>query len=351
RSFDFGLDFNDPGRMDDLNLSATVSLPLYTGGQRSAQLNSAKSQSRSAAHFQEATRQNITFAVVRSWHEIIKAKKQLIAQEASQNAIQRNLKNAGIQYGTGKSLRTEVLNLEVQAAQANEKLVQAKLALDLAKLALFNLMGEEKIPEGFDIIESAGSVPENIQVEKLTAKTRPEESAAEQLLKAAQQQLQSTKGNSRPNIAAFASYEYHKGFEVDGDGNYWTAGLSLNYPLYDGANNRSKESIARAALRKAQENYRKVKLAVAHERKSTDMAYQNAIDSLSVTQKVVTQAEESATINRNRFKNGVILSSELIDVETRLTEARMLRAVSEARYQIARADRLRAYGLLTPESI
>ncbi|MCG8525630.1 MAG: TolC family protein, partial [Opitutales bacterium] len=47
RSFDFGLDFNDPGRMDDLNLSATVSLPLYTGGQRSAQLNSAKSQSRS----------------------------------------------------------------------------------------------------------------------------------------------------------------------------------------------------------------------------------------------------------------------------------------------------------------
>ena len=38
---------------------------------------------------------------------------------------------------------------------------------------------------------------------------------------------------------------------------------------------------------------------------------------------MVEQAEESAHLSRERFKEGLILSSELIDVENRLTDAQV----------------------------
>ena len=66
---------------------------------------------------------------------------------------------------------------------------------------------------------------------------------------------------------------------------------------------------------------------------------------LQVTEKMVEQAEESAQLSRERFKEGVILSSDLIDVENRLTEAQVRNTVARASHRIAIADLRRAIGL------
>ena len=74
------------------------------------------------------------------------------------------------------------------------------------------------------------------------------------------------------------------------------------------------------------------------------LAYEQANERLEVTAKMVTQARESAELSRARFEEGVILSSELIDTETRLTEARARRAIARAWRNIALADLRRALG-------
>ncbi|MEW6501029.1 MAG: TolC family protein, partial [Thermodesulfobacteriota bacterium] len=52
-----------------------------------------------------------------------------------------------------------------------------------------------------------------------------------------------------------------------------------------------------------------------------------------------------ARINRLRFKEGVLLTADLLAVENRLTEAMVRRTVAEAAQRIAVADLRRALGL------
>jgi outer membrane protein TolC len=73
----------------------------------------------------------------------------------------------------------------------------------------------------------------------------------------------------------------------------------------------------------------------------------------------VSQARESARLNRLRFAEGALLSSDLMGVEDRLTDALVRRIVAETAQRIAVADLRRALGLpqfvedseLPPESL
>ena len=60
---------------------------------------------------------------------------------------------------------------------------------------------------------------------------------------------------------------------------------------------------------------------------------------------MVEQAEESARLSRERFKEGVVLSSDLIDVENRLTDALVRRTGARTSRRIAVADLRRALGM------
>ena len=117
--------------------------------------------------------------------------------------------------------------------------------------------------------------------------------------------------------------------------------------IYDAGVTRNRVKEAEAHLRVAQERLRKAELGIGLEVRSARIAWSNARETLVVTDKMVEQAEESANLSRQRFETGVILSSELIDVENRLTEARMRRALAITQLQIAWADLKRALG--TPQ--
>ena len=66
---------------------------------------------------------------------------------------------------------------------------------------------------------------------------------------------------------------------------------------------------------------------------------------LGVGEKSVAQADESLTLTRDRFAQGMALATQLIDAQTALTAARVRRADAQADVQIATAALRRALGL------
>ena len=73
--------------------------------------------------------------------------------------------------------------------------------------------------------------------------------------------------------------------------------------------------------------------------------HRQSLEKLQVTQKMVEVAEESAKLSRLRFQEGVILASDLIDTETRLTDAHARHASAKAEHSIAVANLRKATGL------
>ena len=164
-------------------------------------------------------------------------------------------------------------------------------------------------------------------------------------VRALEAEVQKATAGRRPSADAFASYQTETGLEHDGSGNSWLAGMRLNYTLFDGRRTDAAVDQATARLAGARAEQRKLQLAVDLEAEQARLALAREEERLKVTARMVAAAAESARLARLRFTEGVLLASDLIDTENRLTDARISHALATSARSIAVADLRRAVGL------
>ena len=239
-----------------------------------------------------------------------------------------------------KVLKSGVLDIEVRLAQAREELVRARNANALAVRVLRNLLGIE----GGDF-EVADTAPAATAPDSGDFSGRPELAAARHREQAAQQQAHAAKGGYLPRVNAFGSADYDYGWTYNNGGGSYTAGALLQWDLWDGKMTRAKLAEANANVELAREEQRKLHLALDLEAEQARLDLKAANERLSVTDQVVAQTTESASLTRARFEQDLALSTQLIDAETALVAARVRRAEAEADRQIAIAAVRKALAL------
>jgi outer membrane protein len=348
RSFSTSLDFNDVPDVDDLNARGIVTVPLYAGGRNVAGRQAAQANTQAAKQESAAVRNALGFEVVRAFETVLKTRQFIRATEAAVHSFEGNLTVAHKRLDGGTLLKSDVLDVEVRLAQAREDLVGARNANALAQRALRDLLG---IEEGEFIVADtapAVSVPPPADVSK-----RPELVAARERERAAQAQVRSAKSGYQPRVNAFGSLDYDYGWVTGGDGKSYTAGVMLQWDLWDGFSTRSKAREATANLASAHEEQRKLRLALAFEAERARLDLQAADERLAFSSKTVEQAEESAKLTRKRFEQGLALSTQLIDSETALVSARVRRAEAESdkRIAVAALRKALAFPQLDPQPI
>lgn len=340
-SFSPAIDFNDPGRSDNLGFRAGVEYRLYNGGRSKAAVEAAEAGLAASRTDLDAVHSKLAFEVLRSFQAIVQAQEMLEARKSSLAAIDASLSVAKARYNAGDLLKADLLNLEVQRSRASENLILAEHGLELSQKVFLNLLGLRDLavkvnPETF--------CKHTIPRERSYA-ARAEMKSLRHMEEAAVAQLKAAEGGNLPTVDGFASYQVDKGFVTDGDGDSWMAGVKLNYRLFEGHKTSADVAKARAALATVRAQRKKTELGMALEVERAELNYRQSVQRLQVTQKMVEQAEESARLSRTRFQEGVILSSDLIDVETRLADALVRQSVARANIRVARADLRRAMGL------
>jgi outer membrane protein TolC len=146
-------------------------------------------------------------------------------------------------------------------------------------------------------------------------------------------------------VSAFGSLDYDQGWVNDGDGTSYTAGVMVQWDLWDGKLTRGRVNEARANLETVREEQRRLRLAIDFEVEQARRQLADADERLGVTGNAIAQAGESVELTRARFEQGLALSIQLIDAQTALTAARMRRAEAEGDRRIAIAALRKALGL------
>ena len=345
RAFNFGLDFNHPGRIDDLNATGTVAYNLYSGGRAAAGLAAAQGGARAAAEDLRAAQQQLGAAVVKSWLDLGKARETVAAVEAGVQAYTAAVAAAQARFDAGQLLKADLLSLEVQLAQTQENLAAARHGAALAERAFWFVLGLD--PAGGPV-ELA---PDDPALARLAAPAtgdfsrRPELAGLQERVRAAEALVRAARGARQPTVNAFASYQYDRGWQLDHAGDSWLAGVSVDLNVFDGGQTGGKIRQAAAELEAVKEMLRKATLGIGLEVEQARLAHDEAVERLAVTARAVAQAEESAALSRARFEQGALLTADLIGVEGRLIEARMRRAVAVADERLALAEWRRALGL------
>jgi outer membrane protein len=339
--FSAGIDFNNPGRTDNLGLGAGVKYRFYNGGQDLAHKNAANAGVDLSAAAREAVLLSLEFEVYSGFQRIVESGKVLQARQQALEAISSSLAVAKSRYDAGDLLKLDVLNLEVEQSQAREKLLQAQHNLELAKqifLTLLGLSGDDLEIRTHDaecpVLPINPDPTQRPELKKLTA-----------ALKAAEAQLAAARGSRLPTVDGFARYQYDQGTILNGHGDSWLAGVNLNFKLFDGYQSSAETALSEAQIGALRAEQKKLELALSFEVTQAQLALELAQQRQQVTEKAVEQAVESENLTRARFQAGVLLMSELIDSENRLTDARVRHVLASSAVQIAIADLRRAAGL------
>ncbi len=341
--FSSSIDFNDPGETDDLQFMIQLTYRLYNGGRNQAGVDAANAQKKAAVLQGDAVKSSLGFAVVKSFFTIVQAQKNVSAREAAVQAIDASIQSARARFEEGDLLKQELLNLEVEQSLASENLIQAQHGLALTKQSLLNVLGltgnQVEINLEQTPLQAAPTVP--------GFKNRSEIKAMQFLIQARQAAVRQARGGYYPTADAFGSWQVDKGFEMGSEsGDSWMAGLRVNMTLFDGKQTAARVRQANIALAQAKDELRKMELGYELEIRQAVLNLDQAEKRCQVTEKMMASARESARLFRERFKAGLVLSSELIDTENRLTEAQVRHALANAEQRIAVANLRRACGLL-----
>jgi outer membrane protein len=351
---DFGLNFlNTPPPLDIFRTQFAAALPLYDAGQTGRRIKDAKLSAQGAGENGQRTRQEVIFNVVKAYTDELLARENARVAESAVKTAQSDLQRAQARQEEGQAVPSDLLIAQVQMAQAQEDLLQAQNAADLAHAALNVAMG---LPEDAATTIESGLKESNFDAgalterQQLALKIRPDLREASLGVERASNVQRMARAEFLPKVNAFSSWEEDNQTFLNRGGNNWTAGVSLNFNIFDGGANRARLAAAQYRQTQVQAQIAQLAAAVRLQVREAYLNLTTAQQRVEVSRQAQSQAEESLRIIQNRYEAGLATITDLLQVETGQTTAQKNYLNALFDYRLSYTALELATGELAPDS-
>ncbi len=339
---DPAFDPNQPDDTENIQMSLGIQYSLFNrsrGPQRqTARLHTAWEQENLSAN-----RNALVHAVTQGYYQVLEAQAFARVQDAAQKSFAESLRIATERYESGAVVRTDVLNLEVQLAQANENVIRAQNGMQLAIAALNATIGRDIVPE--EGLQEPELDIAGWEWDEISPSKRPELAAAKRHRDVAQQQISLARAARYPNVYAFGSVIWD-GEDIADRENSYIAGVAVEWSWFDGGLTRARTDQARAMYQSASANKRDLYAQLHLESKQATLHLQEAWQRIEVTEHALKSADEALRITRALYEEGATDIASLLVAETARTETRMRAAAARYDYLIAKSNAQRVAGTL-----
>ena len=343
---DPAFDPNHPDDTDNLRGSIIAQWRIFDR-QRDAGKNMARYGAAASAAAFAAARNQLVHEVTRGFYGVLQAQSFAAVQEKAVQSIEESLRIARERFAAGGAVKTDVLNLETQLAQANEDLIKARNGALLALAALNAAIGDDAVTA--DNIEApaaaalAAPPPECKDPEAFA--NRPEMRAASLMRQIKEQDLKKAKGGYAPTLSAFGSLDADSGNAADFENSYM-AGVMAEINIFDGARTRAAVQAAQAELEAAQADEEKARLNLRLDLQQAFLGTREAWERLEVTRKSLETAEEARRIVQEQYQQGAADISILLQTQVGVTAMQTRNAAAQYDYLTALSNLERAKGEL-----
>ena len=340
RRLDFNSDFNHPGGTQNLRPEVLANYSLFRGGQDYQLSKAAELGIETAVLEQSVIRNRLTQAVISAYYGYLATQEAYKVTESSIKAIASELKQSRIRFEAGDLLKSDVLSLEVQLAEAEDAKIRAENSIELVKTGLKTLLGLTidqplNIGQNFDS-ELPNSVPEFTEILDIALKQRPEIQAADKQIAIQQRMLSAAKGAHLPRADAYVSYGHDsRDGNFSSNGDHVTAGVTVEMDIFSGFATTERINKGQSQLTEIQETKRRIQLNIENEVKTAYLRLQEALARIDITTAAIASAEEARRMVKEQRQAGAV-------TVTRYIESEVARDKSQSRAIAAKFDALRA---------
>lgn len=341
-----------PNIPDNYRLHAGASLPLYTGGRIENAILAAGREREAAGQDRVGGERDLVLETTLAYWSLVTARESARVLAESIDSYEAHLKDARNRFDVGIAASNEVLTVQVERDRAELARLQAENGAEVANANLARILGlptSTRI-ETAEPVTAPAAEPENEEALAAAAlEARPELIALRERIASARASAAVRRAATRPQVGLSLGYDYanpnnrifplRDEFEAT-----WTAGVTLGFNAWDGGRTAAavEEAEARASSleRRLADTERRLRLDVAS--RLADLRTAQA--AVSVSQRNLEAARENLRVAQDRYREGVIPSSELLDAETLLLRASLDQTDAATRVRVALANLDRAVG-------
>jgi outer membrane protein TolC len=299
----------------------------------------------------QRTVQTVFFSIGQDYFAALQARHALIAaNDAFRLArVQEELVNA--QYKAGLAAKADVLTAQFPMAQARLKVAQTQNGEQLALATLLNAMGVPAT-QRVQLLDDTSTTGENsASVDQLLAVasiSRPDLLSAEASAKAADLAVRAAGLARFPSISATASDGVSgTAPNVGGrNGNNYSYGAQLTFPLYDGGVIRSQTVQAQAQSSIAAANLKTAQLGVSLSVEQAFLNLATARESLVAANAELANAQTVLKVTNAQYKSGVTTLPLLLNAQVGLTTAQTDQITALYTFKVAEQALLLAEGTI-----
>ena len=333
-------------KTDTYSYGITGKQLLFDGFKTSSNIASASVNIKSAQYNYEVTSSNVRQKLRSAFVALLRAQKLLDITENISKRRKQSVQLVKLRYEAGREHKGSLLTAEANFAQAQFEVAQAKRNINVAQRQLTKELGRRKltpirVKEDFEIKYSNREKPDFEELAERNPLLK-EVIARKEMAKFG---LKSARADFFPQVYANASAG-RSASAWPPDEDQWSAGITLSFPLFEGARRTAEVSRARSVLSQSEANERSSRDDVILTLEKTWTNFHDAVDKVKVQNKFLEAAEERAKISEAQYSTGLISFDNWIIIEDDLVRAKKSFLDSRANALIAEANWIQAKGVI-----
>jgi len=335
-----------PSIDNNYTLKFTLQQPLFTGFKISSSVDIADYTAQAQKEDYNADEHNLIYNIKTAYWNLYKANQLKIVVDENVNQIKAHLEDVNNMFNQGLSTKNDVLKVQVQLGDVQIKQIDANNNVRLSMINLNNVMGLP-LSTQIDPVEKV-----NPQIEILNNmdffinkaySNRPELKGTELRIKAGESGVTLAQSGWYPQVAVVGDYLSARPNQrvfpsVDQFKDTWDVNLSVSVNVWNWLATKDQTDQAQTQLEQAKDSYKIIKDNISLEVTQIYLNILQAKEKMIVAANNVIQAEENYRMADDKFKNGLILNSELLDAEVALLTSKTNYVQSQVDYELAKAQ-------------
>jgi outer membrane protein TolC len=338
-----------PDIPDNWRTRLDMQWPVYTFGRFESLERAARNEAAAAAKDVSTVTADVRLDAARAFWALVTAIESVRVVEEALALIEAHLRDVRNMREAGLLAPNDVLSVEARRSREQVRLIEARNMRDVAEADLRRATGIE--PGTAIAIEAAleGPAPALRPYGDLLADaraSRTERQALQARVDAIGERRNAAAAGLKPVLAVGAGFDYARPnpriFPRTGEWHTsWDVGVNVTWPLWDGGRVKADVAEASANRRAVEERLAEFDTVLEFEVRQRRLDVEAARESIRAATDEVAAASEARRVVAERFKAGLVTTTEVLDAQQALLVAQFdrTRALASARLAEARLDR------------
>jgi len=339
------------GSQNNYQWRGSITQPLFTGFALTSSLGLAKLGIDQSKMDLELEKLDLALMVKEAYFNILKSDKSVDVAKSAVESLESHLEVANNFYEVGMIPVNDLLKAEVELANAQHNFTKAQNAARLSRASFNTLLSRpiNSIVEVEDILVYESEHPDLEEYLNMALKNRPEIKTLEINSMQIDQRIKLAKSEYYPEIAL--NYDYIKEGDTPGvsgslfhEPSTWQAVIGVSWTFWDWGKTMNSVRQNKSLKKQLVQTRKILEDGIKLELQQAILGLQEAEKNIPTAEKAVDQAEENLRVSEERYKAQVTTSTEVLDAQTLLSQARTNYYNALYDHNLAKAGLLRAIG-------